>query len=296
MDLLTRAVRVNLRVFLPLLKKGTIASARDMQQNMGEIIARVRKRETEWFEPFDLPNCQACWVQPKSAPRNGVIMYLHGGGYVAGDLNYAMSFGSVLAAEARRRVICTDYRLAPEHPFSAALDDAVSTYKYLLDEGYDSREIVVVGESAGGGLVFSLVLRLRELDLPLPAGIVPISPWVDLTMSGESHVKNRDVDISLTPAMMELYADAYAGDDRKNPIISSLFADLTGLPPCWMYVGGDEMLLSDSVNMAILLHSYGVPCRLHVEPKMWHSYVLYGVRPAQRAVAEISKFIEDVTI
>ena len=158
------------------------------------------------------------------------ILYLHGGGYTCGGLDYALGFGSTLADESGAKVFCAAYRLAPEAPFPAAVEDALESYRYLLDKGYAPKKICLCGESAGGGLCFSLCLRLKELGLPLPGSVIAISPWTDLTLSGESFRTNLERDVSLSQEQLAFYTRCYT-QEPQTPLASPLFGDLTGLPP-----------------------------------------------------------------
>jgi acetyl esterase/lipase len=164
-----------------------------------------------------------------------------------------------------------------------------------LDTGYAPEDIILCGESAGGGLIFSLCLKLKELNLPMPAGLIPISPWTDLTLSGESYTTNLDKDITLSRPMLDYYVRSYVGKacDAANPLISPLFGDFAGFPPCLIFAGGDELLLSDAVAIAGKLEKQGVDVRLHVEENMWHAYVLYGTHESVAAMNKIAAFIEE---
>jgi acetyl esterase/lipase len=296
MPLNSSVVRANLKILLPLLKRGDLQASRDLQNIIGEMMAIIRSLDVDISRPFCIEGkYEACWASPKLPPRPGVIMYLHGGGYTAGDLPYAAGFGSALAQAACRRVLCVAYRLAPEHPFPAALEDALSAYLHLLETGYRPEDIILCGESAGGGLIFSLCLKLKELNYPLPAGLIPISPWTDLTLSGESYKKNLEKDITLSRAMLECYVRSYVGEahDAENPLVSPLFGDFAGFPPCLIFAGGDELLLSDAVSIAEKLERQGADARLHVEENMWHAYVLYGTYESAAAMNKITAFIEE---
>ena len=156
------------------------------------------------FGPF-----QGAWIMPKDERRQGVVLYLHGGGYTCGNLDYAKGFAATLADECGVRVFCAAYRLAPEDRFPAALDDALVSYQYLLSKGYPANQILLCGESAGGGLIYCLCLRLKQRKLPLPCGLIGISPWTDLTGSGQSYIDNRDIDPSMTPELLQFYAACY---------------------------------------------------------------------------------------
>lgn len=168
-------------------------------------------------------------------------------------------------------------------------------YEHLLRLGYKEKNISFIGESAGGGLIFSLCLALKQQGRPLPARIVALSPWTDLTMSGASYDENCEVDVSLSAEEIRSFVEAYAPTEQKNPLVSPLLGDLTGLPDTLIYVGGDEILLDDSRGMAQRLRYYGVNCRLTVAEGMWHAYVLYGVPEANDALSEIQEFFKEET-
>ncbi|MBR6006499.1 MAG: alpha/beta hydrolase fold domain-containing protein, partial [Clostridia bacterium] len=208
----------------------------------------------------------------------------------------------VLASECGIRVLCPAYRLAPEHPYPAALDDAIEAYRYLLSSGYLPGQIVLAGESAGGGLCYCLMLRLRELRIPLPAGVVAISPWTDLTQSGESYIYNKEADPSILKSTLDHYADCYTGAlsgieadrvDPKEPTVSPLYGKLNGFPPSLIFVGGDEVLLEDSKALHEKLLSSGCRSELIIADHMWHAYVLYGLREHQEDYRKIDRFLSD---
>lgn len=210
---------------------------------------------------------------PKDERRTGVILYLHGGGYTCGSLEYAKGFASTLATECGVRVFCAAYRLAPEHPYPAALEDALESYEYLLKKGYPARQILLCGESAGGGLIYALCLKLKELGRPLPCGLVGISPWTDLTSSGASFETNRDVDPSMTRELLTFYAGCYT-QTPEDPLCSPLFGDLHGLPPSLLFVGGDEVMLDDT-GCSMRSAAVRLPQQNAHRPERWHAYVLY---------------------
>ncbi|NLU24925.1 MAG: alpha/beta hydrolase [Clostridiales bacterium] len=233
------------------------------------------------------------WILPKDERRQGIILYLHGGGYTCGDLDYAKGFGATLASECGVRVFCAAYRLAPENPYPAALEDAVESYQYLLGKGYAAHQITLCGESAGGGLLYALCLRLRELEIPLPCGIIAISPWVDLTITADSYEKNKEADPSLTEELLRFYADCYTKDsvDVKNPHVSPLLGDLSGFPPSLLFVGGDEILLDDTRSLHQKLLESGCKSRMIVSPERWHAYVLYHLNENMSDFDEMDHFL-----
>lgn len=284
-----KLIRSQLNFFKPFVAKCTLETTRKGQDKLGELMEAIHKKDVivkdHAFTDFD-----GAWVLPKDERRSGVILYLHGGGYTCGDLDYAKGFGSTLAAECGTRVFCAAYRLAPEYPFPAALDDALESYRYLLKKGYQSHQIVLCGESAGGGLIYALCLRLRELALPLPCGLIAISPWVDLSASGKSYVYNRENDPSLTAELLDFYASCYTVD-RLDPLVSPMLGDLQGFPPSLLFAGGDEILLDDARALHEKLCQSGCKSTLHVAPERWHAYVLYQLNENMADFVTIDNFL-----
>ncbi|NLT96829.1 MAG: alpha/beta hydrolase [Christensenellaceae bacterium] len=285
-------LREEIRLLKPFIGRMSISRARALQDTLGGMGAKsVAGRVT--FEPADIGECEACFALPCNEPDSRrAILYLHGGAYVAGNLAYARCFAGILSDHTRRRVLAVAYRLAPEHPFPAALDDAVGAYRHLLDSGYEPRQISFVGESAGGGLIYCLGQKLKELRLPLPAAMVGISPWADLTFSGASYKTNAKKDPSLNEAALRRYAKAYADGQLNNPLVSPAFGDYEGFPPSLIFAGGSELLLSDAEMMAARLTQCGCRCELHVEEGLWHVYVLFGIPEARVALDKIADFLE----
>lgn len=260
---------------------------------MGELMLRPYDEDVTEKE-VDFGDFKSMLITPNYKKATGVVLYLHGGGYVTGGLKYCKGFGTVLAARTGAPVLCVAYRLAPEHPFPAALDDAMRAYNYLLMLGYKPEDIAFCGESAGGGLCFSLAVKLKEIGKCQPGCIVAISPWTDLTLSGASHITNAENDPSLTTARLREQADMYSAD-CTDPHVSPLFADLSGLAPSKIYVGSDEILLDDSVNMYNKLIEYGCSSSLTIREDMWHAYMLFGVKEAEADLKEACGFISEVT-
>ena len=233
------------------------------------------------------------------------ILFLHGGAYVTGSpaLYRHILWRFAVAAEAQ--VAAIDYRLAPEHPFPAALDDAVAAWQGLLAEGADPRRCAVMGDSAGGGLALALLLRLRDMGAALPGAAVALSPWTDLVMTGKSLQRNAAKDPMENPDDVPYLARCYLGDvpylaacylgegDPRNPYASPLYGDPTGLPPTLIQVGSDEILLDDSVRMAERMKAAGCHVELEIWPRMphvWHAFA--PVMPeAKRAIARIGEFL-----
>ena len=292
MGLPAKLVRAQLNFFKPFVANCSLEITRKGQDKLGELMEAIHRRDVivrdHDFGPF-----QGAWIMPKDERRQGVVLYLHGGGYTCGNLDYAKGFAATLSDECGVRVFCAAYRLAPEDRFPAALDDAVVSYQYLLSKGYPASQILLCGESAGGGLIYALCLRLKELCLPLPCGLIGISPWTDLTGSGQSYIDNRDIDPSMTPELLQFYAACYT-DDPKDPLCSPLFGDLTGLPPSLLFVGGDEVMLDDTRMLHKKLLDSGCKSQIVIAPERWHAYVLYYLNENMSDFDTIGRFMTRV--
>ena len=273
MELHAKRVRAQLNLFKPVMTSCSLEASRKGQDKLGELMTALHRSEI-MTKNHDFQHFQGAWIMPQDQRRGGVVLYLHGGGYTCGSLEYAKGFSSVLAAECGVRVFCAAYRLAPEHRYPAAVEDALEAYQYLLKKGYAGHQILLCGESAGGGLIYALCLKLKELGLPLPCGLIGISPWTDLTGSGKSYEENREVDPSMSPELLQFYAKCYT-DDPADPLCSPLFGDLTGFPPSLLFVGGDEVMLDDTRMLHEKLVKCGCRSKLIVAPERWHAYVLY---------------------
>ncbi len=305
-------LRSQLTLLKPFLSTCSIATARKGQDALGKLMASPYKSDVA-CEEFALDAFRCAMLTPCDVISEGIILYLHGGGYVAGGVSYAKGFGTTLAAKCGMRVLCAAYRLAPEHPFPAALDDALTAYGYLLSHGYAPSEILLAGESAGGGLCYSLCQKLIEKGRTLPAGIIAISPWTDLTASGDSYRVNRRIDPSMTAERLKYYADCYAygmqmgergivpntnpdpDEDvrvKSDPHMSPLFGTLSKMPPSLVFVGEDEIMLDDSRLLHKGLTEGGAACELVVAEGMWHGYILYGLREHEEDFTRMSRFIK----
>ena len=273
MELHAKRVRAQLNLFKPVMTSCSLEASRKGQDKLGELMTALHRSEI-MTKNHDFQHFQGAWIMPQDQRRGGVVLYLHGGGYTCGSLEYAKGFSSVLAAECGVRVFCAAYRLAPEHRYPAALEDALEAYQYLLKKGYAGHQILLCGESAGGGLIYALCLKLKALGLPLPCGLIGISPWTDLTGSGRSYEENREVDPSMSPELLQFYAKCYT-DDPADPLCSPLFGDVTGFPPSLLFVGGDEVMLDDTRLLHEKLLKSGCRSKMIVAPERWHAYVLY---------------------
>lgn len=237
------------------------------------------------------------WFRHKDAEDGRVVYYLHGGGYVIGSIDSHRLLIGRIAKAAKASVFAIDYRLAPEAPFPAQLEDARAGYQYLLDEGISPEKIVIAGDSAGGGLTLSTRLNLRDDGAPLPAGAALISPWTDVTASGGSvrtHVKYDYISKATLGVCARLFAP---GEDPKNPLVSPLFADHRGLPPLLIQAGGCESLLDDSLRLATRAKAAGVSVELDIEADMIHAFHIFAFMApeARRAIARLGVFVQRQT-
>lgn len=216
------------------------------------------------------------WLLPDDGRGNGTILYLHGGGYVIGSLNTIRPLACQLAIRVPARVLTIGYRLAPEHPHPAALADALSAYRWLLDHGQEPDRLAIGGDSAGGGLAISLLVALRDRDLPMPAAAFCLSPWVDLSLSSPSIDANAATDPQVQRWLLTEMAGHYlAGQDSCTPLASPVFADLHGLPPLLIHAGRAEALLDDAVRLARTGEVAGVDVTLELWDHMihvWHAF------------------------
>ncbi|MDH3552589.1 MAG: alpha/beta hydrolase [Gammaproteobacteria bacterium] len=239
----------------------------------------------------------ALWMQPRRATDNKLLLYLHGGAYIMGNIATHRQFVSFIAREAGVRALLPEYRLAPEHRFPAAVEDAAGLYRALLADGYAAEDIVVAGDSAGGGLTMAMLLALRDADDPLPAAACLLSPWLDLAAAGETMTTRAERDPWFKPQDMPIVADYYCEPgQRMNPLVSPVYADLSGLPPLYIQVGEEEILLSDSTRAADKVTAAGGEVELEIWPGMWHVFQMfvYLMPEAKIATRKIGAYIRQV--
>ena len=266
---------------------------------------RKKMKEPAWTVPepfnvtsFEMDGFTMKMLSSKEDPDlDHVILQLHGGGYMGAIRNaYYVFAGLYNEVSKGMNVLCPDYRVAPENPYPAALEDAVASYKWLLTRGYKAENIVVAGDSAGGGLAMALCMYLRDNGLPMPGGLIAMSPWTDLTASGASYDDNYDKDPLYGGTRESLiYINAYPGDhDKKDPYISPAFGSFKDFPPMLIQVGSNEMLLSDSETVAAKARDEGVKVRYHVYQGMFHVFQMaYTAIPeSKKAWIEVGKFFE----
>ncbi len=233
------------------------------------------------------------WITPPGVSGDITAYWLHGGGYFQGSVSTHASMVSLIAQAAGARAFAIDYRLAPENPFPAGLDDAVAGYRWLLEQGVDPARLVIGGDSAGGGLTLAVLQRLREAGDPLPAAAVLLSPWTDLEGTGESIKTRRDADPMLDPDDGAMRARDYHPDgDLRDPLVSPLYADFTGLPPMLIQVGDAEVLLDDSTRVYERAEAAGVDVTLEVNDEMIHVFQIFApmLLEAVAAIERIGEF------
>lgn len=266
---------------------------------------RKRIKEPAWIVPdcfnmtdIDMENFSMKLLSLKENPNpDYMILQLHGGGYISPVRNAYYVFAGLYNEVSRGcSVLTPDYRVAPENPYPAALIDALASYQWIMDQGYYGEQIIVAGDSAGGGLAMALCMYLRDHDIPMPRGIVAMSPWTDQTASGESYETNFEKDplFGNTKESM-IYINDYAGDhDKMDSYISPLFGDFRGFPPMLIQVGSLEMLLSDSQMAAAKAKQQGVKVRLSVYEGMFHVFQMayLNIPESKKAWAEVGKFID----
>ena len=247
------------------------------------------------YEPFMLEQMKAEWIIPVGKPdTNRVLLYFHGGGYAAGSISTHRPHISQLVMLSGIKALMIDYRLAPEHKFPAPIEDAATAYDWLLKNNYLPERIAFGGDSAGGGLTVATLLFLRDNNKPLPKCAICLSPWLDLTLTGESHVTKEKAEPMLVKEAMPLWVNNYLGDaDPKNPYASPLFADLHGLPPIYIQVGTDELLLDDSTRFAQKAKEAGVAVTIDIYEGYFHVFQAFFriLKKAREANKKLSAYL-----
>lgn len=235
-------------------------------------------------------------IYPASAKNGRGLIYLHGGGYVVGSAKSHTKLAAHIGQAAQSQVWLPEYRLAPEHCCPAAINDVMDVYKSLLAEGQDPTQLIIAGDSAGGGLTLSAAIAIRDAGLPLPAALVLLSPWVDLSLSGESIHTRASHDAMLSPSWIRWCAQQYCGNRPvTDPSCSPLYADLSGLPPLLVHVGTEEILLSDAERITAQAQQAGVSVLLEIFKGVGHVFQFHAgiLEESDRSIQEIGKFINN---
>lgn len=263
-----------LRTMMPINLEATVAEQR---ASMEAATTAMPLPADVTFEPTTAGGVPAEWTRAPGVSRERVVLYLHGGGYVIGSIKSHRMLVADISRASGATVLSLEYRLGPEHRFPAAVDDAVAAYRWLLEQGHTPRQLAIAGDSAGGGLTVATLLALRDKDIPLPAAGVCLSPWVDLTGSGESMTTKAAVDPMVQKAGLLQSAGHYLGDqDPRAPLASPVFANLRGLPPLLVQVGTAETLLDDSTRLAENAKRDGVDLTLEAWDEMIHVWQAFA--------------------
>jgi monoterpene epsilon-lactone hydrolase len=291
-----------LQVVLEMLKSRPVAETpptiEEMRAGFEQMAAAFPLPGDVSTESVSAGGVPAEWVSAPGADPSRAILYLHGGGYIIGSIATHREVASRISRASGARVLVLDYRLAPECPFPAAVDDALAAYRWLLDQGLVPTRMVVAGDSAGGGLVVAALLAIRGAGLPLPAAGVCMSPWADLECSGESMSARAERDAMVQREMLVGMRDAYlAGKDARDPLASPLYADLSGLPPLLVQVGTAEVLYDDSTRLAERARAAGVEVTLEPWEDMPHVFQLFAsmLPEGREAIEHIGEFIREKT-
>jgi epsilon-lactone hydrolase len=279
-----------------------LLSAKPRPVGWGERRQRLDEVGSVWpaaadvkLEPVDLGGMPGEWSSVAGSDASRVLMFFHGGGYCSGSIRSHRRLVTEAGRSAGIRTLAVGYRLAPEHPFPAAMEDALTAWHFLRRQGIAARHIAIGGDSAGGGLAVVLNNRLRDADEELPGCMWLVSPWTDLTMSGSTLITKDDVDPIIHKGYLGELADAYVppGMDRKDPRVSPLYADLKGLPPVLVQVGSAETLLEDATRFAAVAGSADVSVTLEIWPHMIHAWPMWnaGLKPGRAALAHAGAFM-----
>lgn len=251
------------------------------------------------FEEVNMGGVPATLALPDAQNSDIVLVYIHGGAYIVGEPAGYRGIGGNYAKLLGARVYIPDYRLAPEHPFPAAIDDGLRAYEWLLEQGIPARKIAFAGESAGGAMVVSVMVAAKQKGLPLPAAGVAISPWANLEHTGASMTNREGLDPLNTKPLLDLLARTFlAGALPNHPLASPVFADVTGLPPIMVQIGENELMLSDAIRLASHLAENRVRVNLEVWPQMphaWHFFQSF-LPEAEQALRESARFISETVI
>ena len=267
----------------------------DRRQRLDEIGSVWPVASDVSFSPVDINGIAGEWSTVPGSDNSRVLLFLHGGGYCSGSIVSHRRMVSEAGRAGGVRTLAIDYRLAPENPFPAAVDDAVTAWYFLRRQGIAAEHIAIGGDSAGGGLSLAVALKLREVKEELPACLWLVSPWTDLTMSGPTLITKDAVDPLMHKGYLYELAEAYLGPaaDRKNPFVSPLFANLTGMPPTLVQVGSAETLLNDATRLATAAGEADVPVTLEIWPHMIHAWHLWNahLESGREALGDAGSFM-----
>lgn len=266
---------------------------RDSQEHLGNLYSNAKNYI---FDSETVNTIHGEWTKfINGSHDNTIIFYCHGGGYMTGSCLYARSITTKLSKYTLHDVFCFDYALAPEHPFPAAIDDALTAWNHIIEKGYKPENIIVAGDSAGGNLALALSLSLRSQKKALPKCLVLFSPWTDMTATSKSYQTKEMLDPVLNSEYIKKAAASYLQNTPVNhPLASPLFASFEGFPPVYIQVGSNEILLEDSVQLHKLLLSENVYAKLDIFEGMWHVFQMTPIKSAQNAILKVCSFLHDL--
>lgn len=273
-------------------------SVEEMRKGLEQLASLQKLPKDVKCEPVNAGGVPAEWITVPRVVGQNVILYLHGGGYTGGSIRTHRDLAARISRVSKAHVLIIDYRLAPEHPFPAALEDTIAVYRWLIStEGIRPDNLIIVGDSAGGGLTIATLVKLRDEGIALPAAAICLSPWTDLACTGESMKSKAESDPFITPEGCKFMADKYLkGADPYNPLASPLYANLKGLPPMLIIVGTSEILLEDSILFAKRAKAAGVDVKLDIWEDMIHVFPAFAgfVPESRQAVEKIGEFIQKI--
>lgn len=270
-----------------------IEKHRQSQDNFGALLSN--KKDTTIRE-VNIDGMYGEWISVNRAHmKKYIVFYCHGGGYMTGSSLYARTLTTKLATSTSMDVFCFDYRLAPENPYPAAIDDVLKAWNYIMLLGYGARDVIVAGDSAGGNMALALIHHLKEEDKILPRGLLLMSPWTDMTCSGKSHEIKKSLDPVLDEPYLQRAISCYAGDqDLESPYISPLFGDFTNFPPTYIQVGDNEILLNDATMLHKKMIKENVSVKMDVFKGMWHVFQMSPFKMAFDAMDKNAEFIFEI--
>lgn len=273
---------------------GKQPSLKQSREVLDENGAKFKVPADVTLEPVSADGVDAEFLTAPGSDPEKVVLYLHGGGYAIGSIKSHRYLMQNISRASGARTLGINYALAPENPFPAAIEDAAGAYRWLLKQGFKPKNIAIAGDSAGGGLTLATLLYLRDAGDPLPAAGVGISPWTDMTCSADSYTTRLAIDPMVLGNGLQKMADFYVGDaDKKNPLASPVFADMTGMPPLLIHVGGREVLYDDAITVYENAKKAGVDVELLDEPEMFHVWHAFApmLDEAQQAVDKIGVYL-----
>lgn len=276
-----------------LVENPNIEKHRQSQDSLGAILGA---RKDTVIKEVSMNGMYGEWISVNRAHmKKYIVFYCHGGGYMTGSSLYARTLTTKLATITSMDVFCFDYRLAPESPYPAAIEDALKAWDYIMQLGYGARDVIVAGDSAGGNMALSLALHLKDQGRILPRGLILMSPWTDMTCGGRSYETRKEVDPVLDAAYIQRAISAYApGEDLENPYISPLFGNFENFPPTYIQVGDNEILLQDAIMLHKQMQKEKVSCKIDIFHGMWHVFQMSPFKTAYEAMDRNAEFIFDI--